>query len=74
MGISLQLTSGKPKKPKEIKALSLGLSLKFQNGFDEGGRKKKEGEENVFYQIYPRKWIENHASMHWQNFDEKEHS
>ena len=54
MGISLQLTSGKPKKPKEIKALSLGLSLKFQNGFDEGGRKKKEGEENVFLSNIPQ--------------------
>ena len=42
MGISLKLTSGAPKEPKEIEALGLGLSLKFQNGFDvrytRGGR------------------------------------
>ena len=46
MGISLQLTSGKPKEPKEIRAWA--SHLKFQMASTrEGERKrvKKEGEE-----------------------------
>ena len=65
MGISLQLTSGKPKEPKETRAWA--SHLKFQMASTrEGERKrvKKEGEEKVSSQRETNKWIENHASTH----------
>ena len=52
MGISLQLTSGKPKEPKEIRAWA--SHLKFQMASNEGGRKEK-GEERGRRKVVCRK-------------------